>query len=250
MVTIVVSVLVVTAGVILYYNHYRPTLVITKTAVILKTGTNITLGKSGVVRYYITLKGDYIIKGAWQASSPTWMMFGLLENELCTGCAILGVGPSSPPVTKGEFNQTEWSDKYELIMSGAPGEKITITEDFEAVSYSPSQVGSFLIPGGTHFSTENNSSVKVYSIYLNRSAIFSGTVNSGTNWQIILTSALNNRQMNFWAGPGSSHFEPGYPIYPPGNYTLRIVGSLEVTQSLEFVYYFENSTFGTWVNHS
>ena len=150
-----------------------------------------------------------------------------------------------PDATSGILNQTLIPGQYTLVIGGYPGDVISIVNTIEIQSYLPQQIGDFNIPAGIHIDSSTT-----YSFYLYQPGELVGSLttpagvytfslygSSGSGFTVACSnSSARSTTISFNLGPNSQVFGPGY-------YNLTFSSGFYVRQTLEFLYYYDYSTF-------
>lgn len=253
---VVIATAIVTAGVATYLQFgFVPSRVANPTFSELKTGAQITittndtkmLGGAEItsfavngyyaVEYNINVESNSILTGSWSSTgqSVVWV--------LINGAAYLDT--PQPDASSGVLNQTLIPGQYTLVIGGHPGDVVSIIDPIEIHNYTSQQIGNFSIPAGTYIN-----STTTYSFYLNQPGELVGkiTTPAGVYYYSLysssgsgFTSACSNvsaqsTTISFKLSPNSQVFDPGY-------YNLTFSGGFYVKQTLEFLYYYDNSNY-------
>jgi hypothetical protein len=184
------------------------------------------------ITYNLDLKGNFILSGTWSSTNKSivWLM-----NDNVTYMEL-----PTPRETHGVLNQTIFAGYYTLIIGGYIGDRILITSSIKT-SYNPFKVGSFKIPAGSYFYDYNGTSS--FSLNLSEPAILVGSLYAKSNYGISLTSDNGQRFSTSASGPYLIKFGLNNGIYYPGSYDLSFWGTVfYVNQTLEFIYYYDNSS--------
>ncbi len=187
------------------------------------------------VKYNLVLESNTILTGTWRSTGETlvWLMVD----------GVPYMSTPLPDATRGILNQTMVPGQYTLVIGGHPGDVISITKTIEIQSYIPQQIGNFSIPAGTHINSDS-----VYPLYLSLPGEMVGSFITPSG--AYSYSLYNSTGIGFSVGCSNKSTQqsnvsftlgPSYQFYGPGYYNLTFVGEFNVTQTLEFLYYYDYS---------
>ncbi|MCL6002520.1 MAG: hypothetical protein M1556_02605 [Candidatus Thermoplasmatota archaeon] len=189
------------------------------------------------VTYEIQARGYYILTGSWRSTVSSLF--------LVDGINTVFIDPPSPYETQGTVEKTLSPGDYYIEIGGWVGDRVTITSSIEAKSYFPYVVGSFNLPSGTTLTGP-----KTYSVYLNQSASLMGSFTVGGAFWFSISSSSGSASFgsyNTTSKPSLYVFNPfsqySSPPVGPGLVNITFAqGTFYINQTLEFIYYVDNST--------
>lgn len=227
-----------------------------KSAVIFPSGTTIVVNSTDVgspdgpmvtstspihhsIFYNIEVKGYYLFTGSWQSSGESFLYIYSSSTPTVT------MEPPYPFENHGTIDQTLPTGNYTVWIGGYVGDRISITRGWKLEPSSSHQVGSFYVPAGSVVE-----GLKTYSFYLNESASLAGSFTVGGSYLFSINSSSGSSS----SGSYNSSLRPSLFSFnltgtdyafqlDPGHCDVTFAeGTFYINQTLELVYYFDNST--------
>lgn len=231
-------------------THYsNPTFTELKTGTIMHITSNdtkmiggtviLSFQKNGyyAVEYNLDINETSVITGSWSSTGKTLVWIFNVEG--------IYMETPLPSSTNGSLNQTLLPGQYILVIGGYPEDIVSITSTFGIQSYVPHQIGTFSIPAGTYVN-----STTTYSFYLDLPGEMVGSLTTPAGiYSISLYSSTGDgfttscSNLSSTSGTMAFSLGPNSPVFGPGYYNLTLSGGFYVNQTLEFLSYYDNSTF-------
>lgn len=188
------------------------------------------------VEFPLKLNNDSILTGSWDSSGKSLVWLYVDRSPY--------MNVPFPDSMNGTLNQTLGEGQYTLIVGGQPGDVITITATIAVSAYTPHQISNFSIQAGT-----NIKSGARYSFHLDKPGELVGSI---TTREVPCSISLHNStaQVFSWTSYNSSaqlssitfKFSVNSTVFAPGYYTLTFNGVFNVSKTLNFIAYYNNST--------
>lgn len=189
------------------------------------------------IEYSVKIVKNSIITGSWNSTGES-IIWVLIDRAAYMETPF-------PDATSGILNQTLTPGQYTLVIGGHPGDVISISSSIEIRNSKTYQVSDLYIPSGTHIDSQTT-----YPFHLNQSGELVGTLATppGDYTLSMYSSAglgFTTACSNSSAVPSTISFSygPNSQVYGPGNYNITFSGGFYVKQTVEFLYYCDNSSF-------